>query len=277
MYIKLEVLVCLLFVTIVSYGQDSKEKKVFPSTSDEIIIRPSNKTTEQLREDTSKISFEILLEKTNLLQFEPVLVKFNFTNRTDKTLEIFEPNLGRDLRMKSRSNGRTEIVTKLFNYYVNGPTATKVLKPGETIQEVILFEPREGMFKGPGEYEVQFFLAHPNEKVSSNPVNIVVSEPKGVDKEARDFIRANFLLESDLFDSTRDKILMTRSLLEEFINRFSTSGYYEYAVLSLSNLYGLTNEAEKAKNELIKLRNTQNELMNALIEKRLKALADTPH
>lgn len=276
MYIKLEVLVCLLLVTIGSYGQDPKEKKVSQPTSDEIIIRPSVKTAEQLREDTSKISFEVLLGKTDLLPLEPVLVKFNFTNRTAETLEISEPNLVKDLRMKSRSNGRTEIVTKLFNYYISGPSATRVLNPGETIQELIIFEPSEGMFKTPGEYEAQFFLDYPNERIWSNPVNIVVNEPKGVDKEAYDFIRANSLSECVLFNSNRNNIAMTKSLHEEFINRFGTSRYYEYAVLCLSNLYSVTNEPGKAKNELLKLKNTENKLMNALIEKRLATLTDAP-
>lgn len=269
---KLAFLVCLLFLAAASHGQDPQEKKVFPAAVDDIVIQHSRKTVEELHEDTSKISFEIQLARTTLLPLEPVIVKCNFTNRTGKTLEIIEPNLANNLRMKLRSGDGTDVIRKVFNGYVNGPSATRVLNPGETIEEFVMFEPGQEIFKGPGEYELQFFVSNGSTKVQSNLTTIIVNEPKGLDKEAYDFIRRNHVSEYDFFTSYQRNIAIAKSLLEDFASKFGGSRYYEYAVIGLSSIYGVTNQPEKAKSELLKLKSPKNELMTTFIDKRLAKL-----
>lgn len=104
------------------------------------------------------------------------------------------------------------------------------------------------VFPSPGVYVVKAVLIHPTSfpnddtywVVESNPVTVTVSSPAGVDKAAYEFIRDNGPAGSFGLDVGRqggEGIHRTITLLPELLERFPTSTYAKYAVMSLANLY----------------------------------------
>jgi hypothetical protein len=267
---------CLFLFSIIFYGQEQDRDGFFKPTDNKLVISNRNKSSADLLNDSLKISFEVTLAKRDFLLLEPVILKCRFSNQTDDVLEIYEPNLVNQLGMKSVVNERVDVDRRLFSHYINRPNRARKLEPGGFVEEVIILEPGAGLFKSTGKYDVQFFISFGDQKMWSNSVNVVVREPVGIDKEAYDFIAANLGSEYDLFSSSDSDVAVTKSLLEMFISRYGTSGYHHYAVLRLSTLYSVSKQFEKAKNELLKFKNTQNKLMNTLVERRLADLADSP-
>lgn len=269
-------LVCFFVSATIFYGQEPKDRKTPSTQGDGLIISHSKKTAEELEDDTSRISFEIRLIRTTVLPLEPILVRCSFENRTNETLEVFEPKLANSLSLKLTSADGTEVTRKAFKGYINGPRSTRVLNPGETIEEFALLELGPDVLNVTGKYDLQFYLSN-GSTVSSNTTTVFVNDPQSLDKEAYAFIRRNLGAEDDFFTSYQRNIANARFLLEDFADKFSGSRYYEYAVIGLSNIYGVTNQPGKAKNELLKLKSTQSELMSSFIDSRIAKLPGKPN
>lgn len=264
----------LFLFSVIFYGQ--KQEVPFKPTDNEVLISKSDRSSAELLEDSLKVTFEISLAKTDLLMLEPLVLNSRFSNQTNGTLEFYEPNLVNQLGMKSVLDGEVDVDRRLFSHYINKPNRIRILKPDEFVEEVVVLEPGAGLFKSAGRYDVQFFISYGDQKIWSNTLTVSVREPGGIDREARDFLRTNLASEYDLFNSSDSGMVVTQSLLERFINEYASSIYHDYAVLSLSNLYNASKQYKKAKNELLKLKGTQIELMDSLVEKRLADLPDSP-
>jgi len=263
-------LVSLVLFTLASYGQDSDPPLGELSFAD--IAR--NITGAELERNSSMLNLEIELAKADFLLLEPVIVRVRISNPTNQVLKIYNPSLSKFLGMKTTINGQVEIDRKLFWGHVTGPKRVGILRSGEVIEKTVIFQLGDGLFNKVGNYEVQFFLSHLKEKKWSNTLNISVNSPEGVDKEAFDSLSLNLASKYNLFNLKKRDNAKAQNLLEIFIKKFNTSVYYEYAVLRLSNLYSETDQAEKAEQSLLEIKNTQNVLMKEIIEKRLSAFEE---
>lgn len=268
------ILNCLFLFSAIFYGQ--KNENVFKPTDKTVVISNSSTPSAEILENSLKVDFEISFAKNELLLLEPLLLNAKFSNQTERTIEIFEPNLINQLGMKLVFDEKIYEGRKLFSHYISRPNRTRLLNPGDYIEEFVVLEPGASLFPSVGNYEVQFFISYGENKIWSNAIAISVREPLGLDKEAYDFLLSNLGSEFDLFGSSDHDMAGTQALLEGFIKKFASSRYHDYAVLSLSNLYKINKNFEMAKYELLKLGNTHNELLNNLVKKRLIDLPDNP-
>ncbi len=261
-----------MLLSALSFGQEVTKDESLTPTDGEIVFYKSKKTPEQIRADFSKLKFEIELGKTDYLLLEPVVLKCKFSNPTDETLDINKPEIRNQLGLRTIFDGESEVTRDLFGINVNVAPVIQPLAPGEVIEELVLFQPGDGLFKRLGEYQVQFFLTNMDGNISSNTISITVNKPEGENEQAYNFLRKHPGMHYDLFymKDTDDKT--RQQTLETFISKFGNSTYRDYAILGLSNLYKMTKQPEKAKAELLKIKDSQIQLLSKVVENRLRAL-----
>lgn len=267
--IILEMLFVIATSSAVLCGQTVKGDGSFKPIEGEVVFYKSKKTSDQIREDFSRLKFEIELSKANYLLLEPVVLKCSFSNPTGETLDIYRPELVNHLGMKTIRNGKSEINRNLFGINVNTAPVIQPLQPGEVIEEVLLLQPNDGLFRNVGGYEVQFFLSDLGGGLFSNSVNVMVNRPEVENEDAYNYLRSHPGSFYNLFYTEGVDNAARQSTLETFVGKFSNSVYYEYAVLGLSNLYVATEQSEKARDQLLKIRNSQNRLFNEIVRTKL--------
>jgi hypothetical protein len=281
---KTKIIMCVSAVSMllfaVFYGQDVKNKKFFESVDGEIEFYKSKKSLKQIKEDFSKIKFEVELGKTDYLLLEPIILKCKFSNPTTETLDIYKPDIVSQLRLQTILNGKTDIRRDLFAIDVNKMPVIQPMKPGEVIEEQVLFQPNEGLLKKVGNYQLQFFINNSGENLLSNTINVFVKYPNGIDKEAYEFLLNN-KNKDGLSVFSLNEVKGNNLLIETFVNKYIGTKYGSYAVLYLGKTYfycGKINEAQieyeklinnendflaqEAKNALVKIENRKIELQN---------------
>ena len=117
-------------------------------------------------------------------------------------------------------------------------------------------------FPQPGIYTIRLLLNGSEGKLlRSNLVELTIIEPTGIDKEAFNFIQQNKIYNRHpiLFVWNNDvKCKNGKTLLEEFVSKYSASIYGEIAIYQLGNYYFRNHEPEKAEVELKKLKFSKN-------------------
>jgi len=124
------------------------------------------------------------------------------------------------------------------------------------------------IFEKPGSYKLQFILYGGTKPLLANEVEISIESPRGIDKEAYDFLKVkgkdNWF--GEVFtEKINSKVLMT------FVDRYQDSTYGEPAVASLGRYFSHHGELEKAKIEFAKLESSAN---NFLVKRSKKDIAE---
>jgi hypothetical protein len=197
------------------------------------------------------MSFSITLDSTEYIQLEPIRVKYNFSNATNKTQTTIIPNFEGQSVLEVEFDGvKKQFDTK--NYSGHRPGFPVIFQPGQEHRGIITLDTYlPTCFPKPGKYTIRLSVSGTEEKVlKSNPVEITIKEPTGIDKEAFDFIKQN-KAETDysiLYWWNNDGIKLENgnTLLEEFVDRYRDSIYGDYATFALALRYKYKNEPAKA-------------------------------
>lgn len=265
-------LIALLVLNWALYSQDRSEKNDV-NIDNKTFVYVTQKSNEELKLDFTKITFQATLAKTNLVFSEPLIVKCKLSNQTDKTLEFYKPIFSNELKLQIRKDDGNFVGSgNLFAFYINRPRSVSRLEPGESIEEFVVIKPADGLFKESGNFQLKFLISQSDEKKWSNTADVIVKEPKGVDKIAYDFIRKHLSGGFDLFSLSERNEQKEEQLLTEFVRQFDRSVYYYYATLNLSDFYVMTNQLEKAEYELFKIQHQQSEIFDEFIEKKKVSL-----
>lgn len=262
----------LFLMALVSVAQNKQQDldKEIPR-GEIVILSGNNKTPSELREDTSKIEFQVELAKNELNLLEPIILVAKFRNPTQEVLEIYEPNFQKELGIKVVGNNKVSDEKVKFNYYLSIPSRIIKLEPGEVLEKTIILSPGYNLFRNKGNVDVQFYLSNlTDKKIWSNKVNVNVIEPTGIDNEALEFLLLNLGSGYDLFaPKGKDNKMEALPILKTFLSNYENSIYSDYARLELAMLYKVNREADKEKEELLKIKETQNKKLKEIIEKRL--------
>lgn len=221
-----------------------------------------SQTSQGRANDFTKMTFDAALEKTTFKELEPIDVRFKFSNKTDGPLTTLTPDFLSYAEIKVTGNGRNEVI-EISMVRPNTRRFPRTFQSGDSIEEkMILNTNLDLLFPYPGSYKVQFVLGDGKgtKAIESKPIEIVVDEPTGIDREAFDFINRYQKLSNYpqvLFswsDQTDEK---GKNLLVAFVEKYSQTVYGEFATQSLGNLYLVNGELEKAKAEFEKLKDSE--------------------
>jgi hypothetical protein len=247
---KIIVLSILLFVCSFAFGQTSGSNQ--PEKS-----------------GIEKLTFEVNLNRTNYLPFEPLFVKFKVTNQTDTTISAERPQFLLQSRLKvTNPKGDTVEVNGLSlttGGGVNLPGGGADLKPFQFYEEENVPAIDPNIFVKQGNYQLQFFL----NGLESNVVEMKILNPKGINKEAFEFINEHG---KDIWFGSMLDEKNGDNLLKAFVQKFGESDYAKYAINSLGNYYlFFQKDLDKAQAEFEKLKNSENV---ALAQNANKTLVD---
>lgn len=207
--------------------------------------------------------FNIALNKTEYFQLEPISVRCKFSNETKESQTTLIPSFLSEGGLEVNFNGERKRFNTISPFRILLRRFPVTFQPGENYEEEITLETSlDEFFPQPGTYAIRLLLTGSEGKLlRSNQVKLTILEPKGIDKEAFDFIQKNKANNSYqiLFAWNNDiKLENGKTLLEEFVSKYSASIYGEIAIYQLGNYYFGNHELEKAKFELEKLRFSRN-------------------
>jgi hypothetical protein len=246
----LKTAIALLLLNLVQYSQD-KIKEDNNKTEDEFtFVYVTKKSNEELKLDFTKVIFEVTLEKNNLMFLEPLVIKFKFSNQTDKQIEFYKPNLS-DIELQITNEGGKFVLHKdLFAFYINRPRSISRLAPGESIEEIFITKPgNDRLFKESGNFQLKFFIAQ-DEKKWSNVNNVVIKEPEGEDLEVWNKIKdkksfAYFIQNAEILGSNIDpeETAKFQAEVEDILQKYPNSFYAQSLRQSLDKFKA--NEAKR--------------------------------
>ena len=208
-----------------------------------------------------EMSLIINLEKDTYKQWEPVILRSRIENKTDTVLTTLIPDIvseGSILIESGKEKREFDELSIIRPFLARQPVT---LDPGQGLnEEFVLERDLDEFFPKPGVYMIRILLSSTGGKrIVSNPVEIHIESPTGIDKEALEFIKRNKA-------HSRYPILFTwnndvrtengKTLLEEFVSKYSGSVYGDYAIYQLGNYYFVRREFDKAKIELNKVKNS---------------------
>lgn len=227
-------------------------------------------------EGFDKMLFEAEINKTEYSLLEPITVKFKFSNPTDEWVKASQPQFTTQTKVRMSYNGESYEFGSIFGYSAASRHSLRLFKPGELIEESGTLKSNNGFFAKPGKYQIQFILESGDkpDRLTSAIFEITVKQPTGIDKEAFDFLRRNKFVEgsSDLFffkgRNNEDRL----NLLETFVDKYGTSIYGEYAILSLGDMYEFNGQLNKAKTEFMKIKDSENTLLATSAQKSLTSV-----
>jgi len=209
------------------------------------------------------MSFSVTLDKQSYLPREPIYATFQFSNRTNSSLRVREPNfLGESGIMFATEEGAKEIST-LSIIGNPGIRFSGRFAPGHTItKEEMLGLHVVGHFSQAGIYDLEFFLRDStgSKLIKAPRIKVEIRHAEGVHKEALDFMNEH----EDFFGLSSWTILNDthQNLLETFVSRFGGSVYGELAVSSLGSFYLANGKFDEAQALFQKLRNSPHRTMS---------------
>lgn len=207
-----------------------------------------------------RMSLEITSAKPEYLQLETIEINAVFSNKTNEIVSTLNPYLVVDAAVIVDTGEHERTFRDLTQFRPLLRRVQAHIRPGETVNSTLLLSYNlPEMFPSPGSYLVRVALpasASGSFGIISNPLAITIKEPEGIDKKAYDFIMRNWahryypvLFSWDPEFKTEDG----RTILEEFVQRYSQSIYGERAILELGRYYLAHNEAEKARLQFEKI------------------------
>jgi hypothetical protein len=207
----------------------------------------------------SDLNFEISMPKETFNQLEPIPITLILSNRTSQT--ILGHNLlefwGHYVQLfVSEIGGERQKIKDLTMMHALVDVQNQEIKPGQKHQSKQLIDiDLDKIFPYPGEYQLQAELLDVDGKkvIKSNHLRIRIVEPKGLDRQAFEFIKNNS--NPSYFLNGYERIVDHKplSILEEFVSKFSETAYGDYAVFQLSGVYFSNKDYEKAIKHLEKL------------------------
>lgn len=224
----------------------------------------SAQTVSTQKDGFEKMTFNIAFDKSSYFQLEPITVSCKFANTTDNPQAAHIPYFKTQSSLDVYFKGKKKQFNSITSFSVLMASGSPLIfKPGDRYEdEITLDTSLDEFFPQPGTYMIQLSLTGSEGKlIQSNSLEIIIKEPKGIDKEAFDFIQQNkahnrypilFVWNNDI------KCKDGKILLEEFVSKYSESLYGEYAIYQLGNYYFRNHEPEKAKIELEKLKFSNN-------------------
>lgn len=216
------------------------------------------------KNDFSEMTLTVEFNKKAYLPLEPICAKFTFSNQTKLSLNSSVPNFAPQSKIQVTDGNVTNIYDSITLLGGRPNPFKKAFFPGESLEESILLETNlEKFFPHSGVFRVRFLLFDGNElNLTSNMIVFEIQTPTGIDAKALSFLKKN--KDKNQFPSLvfsfldNDKIKSGQNLLATFVDRFSESGYREYATYLIGISYFHCREFEKAKIEFTKLKSSEN-------------------
>lgn len=209
-----------------------------------------------VKSDIEKLRFEVELNKARYLSFEPLVVKFKISNRSTVAISTESPQFLLHSSVKVvKANGETVDLRSLSldtggGVHLPGPQQS--LGPFQSYEDECIPAMDPEIFAESGRYRLQFFL----NGLESNIVDMEVMNPEGIDQDAFEFLKEHGR------DIWFGRILQEKNgseLLETFVEKYSGSGYGDYAIASLGKYYlFFEKELGKAEAQLKKTRSSEN-------------------
>jgi hypothetical protein len=225
-----------------------------------VMFGQNSNAQEARRDNFENMTFEVELSKESYVLLEPVYVNFKFSNKTGTAQKADSPYFMQESKLLVTANGKTSVFEHLSSGgaipAVRFPT---VFKPGTFSSSAEIFGPAfaGAFFPEPGVYRVQFVLRSSDggRTIASNSIDVEITEPAGLDKEALEFMRTNKeFFGMSTWVTGRD----SEALLETFVNKYSNTVYGELAINSLGHVYLGKGDLEKASIEFEKIKNSRN-------------------
>lgn len=211
----------------------------------------------------TKMSLKIALEKTEFVQLEPIDFRYSFINETSLPQTTIRPAILNDSTLTVDHDGVSKQYGELSIFRILLARQPVTFESGKGVEEEVTLETNlDKFFPRPGRYTIRLAITAPEGKlIESNSVEINVVEPTGIDKRAFEFIQQNKAHQKYpvLFQwKNEEQVEYSKVLLEEFVDKFSSSIYGDYAIYRLGNYYKATGQLDKARTEFEKLTCSKN-------------------
>lgn len=215
--------------------------------------------TIEAQTETPKLTFEVSTRQNSYILREPIEFNLKLSNQTQVPVKSGSILQLRDTTISVRNEAGESKKWEINKFYIGGRIDGIVeMLPGKKIETEELLDGNlaEMMFSRPGRYEVQAEYVYESYrpqretiKSVSTTFTINILEPKGIDKQAYEFLKEIYEPALRKSDSTP-----AIELEQDFVDTFGKSVYAKYMILELASIYRGT-ENEKALRELCKIHN----------------------
>jgi hypothetical protein len=215
------------------------------------------------RNNFEKMSFQVTLDKQSYLPLETIFAIFEFSNRTNSSLETYEPVFLRETKIKYVFNGVAGEIDPLDYAGMPGFRPAGSMLPGKSIVEEKMLTQTVGWeLVRPGIYDLEFVLHDSSNSafIKAPRIKLEIKNPKGINKKAFDFINEH----RDFFGLSTWAILTDeqQKIMETFVNRFGNSVYGENAQWLLADSYLSEQKFDKAQLLFKRLRNSPHRIVS---------------
>lgn len=234
------------------------------------VAQDQNLGQNRVVDDFENMSFQVALEKDTYLLFEPLYATFRFSNQTGKPQTTYIPVFLRESTLIINFNGS---IKEYYPLNTNIPIPFRfpgVSRPGAVYEEEgILSSMLDLWFPEPGSYQLQFVLRSIDgaKTISSNTIELTIAEPRGLEKEAYEFLKIHEKYAGLFFWVHVEKDNLP--YLEEFVSKYSQTPYGELAIYHLGAAYKWNGDLDKAQAEFEKLKSSKRKSIADEAEKAL--------
>ena len=209
------------------------------------------------------MSVKIATDRNEYFQSEPIGITCRFLNNTTRPQITVLPDFSSESRLAIEPGSYPVCFYQISKLRPPLTRRLRVFQPRTDSEEPILLDTNlDEMFPYPGTFTIQLSLpTMQGNMLESNPVQITIKEPVGIDKEALDFFRRHksHIQFSTLFGWWNHVKLDGRhTILEQFVNEYGESVYGELAALRLATYYLSRNEKSIARPLLEKAARSNN-------------------
>lgn len=213
--------------------------------------------TIEAQTETPKLTFEVSTRRNSYILREPIEFNLKLSNQRQVPVKSGSILQLRDTNILVRNEAGESKKWEINKFYIGGRVDGIVeMLPGRKMESEELLDGNlaEMMFSRPGRYEVQAEYVYESYrpqretiKSVSTTFTINILEPKGIDKQAYDFLKE--IYEPALRQSDSSP---TIELEQNFVDTFGKSVYAKYMILELASIYR-GEDKKKALKELCKI------------------------
>ncbi|KXK04816.1 MAG: hypothetical protein UZ17_ACD001000819 [Acidobacteria bacterium OLB17] len=219
------------------------------------------------------LTFSVKSNKATYLPYEPLFVTFELTNNTQAQTSYSGARplfLIHSSVQVTAPDGAVSCVRFLSLSSGGGPNLPGQkfeIKQGERFAETLVPAIDSRYLEKPGKYTLRFSYSG----LDSNSIEITVAEPMGLDEEAFRFLANHG---KDIWFGRMLQEKDGPAALKTFVQRFESSSYGDFAVLSLGKYFlNVEMNLSNAQTEFAKLRSSQNTFIADTAKKHLAAIA----
>jgi hypothetical protein len=196
----------------------------------------------------SSLTLVLEVAERDVLPYEPLGVKITLRNDTNRRAighSLITPNHSYLEVWRKDADGRWVLFPSCDWGHIDTEVRAREFSPGASISQQGVFhlggEGRRStwkyLFSEPGQYELKLVLKdlQGDMRVESESVAVVVREPRGIDKEAAEFLRKTTC--PVLLNTTPTGSPEVRTAQEEFLAKFGASSYAPYVQALLGRFY----------------------------------------